>query len=86
MDIAAARIHFGRQFAFSFSGKMDPAQIKNALSAYRSPTGLPLTMRYTQHGIGCEIRWPDEWRVTPADALRQSLVEGFGVQQALVEY
>ncbi len=86
MDIAAARIQFGRQFAFSFSGKMDAAQIRNALSAYRSPEGLPLTMRYTQHGIGCEIRWPDDWRVAPVEALRQSLVEGLGVERALVEY
>ena len=86
MDIAAARIQFGRQFSLSLSGTLDPAQIKNILSPYRSDTGLPFTMRYTQQGVGCEIRLADEWRVAPADALKQSLSERPGVQNVAVEY
>ncbi len=86
MDIATARIQFGKQFALSLSGQVDAAQIKTILSPYRSESGLPLTMRYTQQGVGCEIRLADEWRVAPADALRQSLVERLGAQSAVVEY
>lgn len=86
MDIATARIQFGKQFAFSLSAGTDPAHIRNILSPYRSETGLPLKMRYVQQGVGCEIRWPDDWRISPADGLRQSLIEGLGVQSARVEY
>ncbi|MDB5762145.1 MAG: dnaE [Herminiimonas sp.] len=86
MDIATARIQFGKQFAFSLSDRIDAAQIKNILSPYRSQSGLPLTMRYTRQGVGCEIRLADEWRVSPVDALKQSLVDRLGVQSAAVEY
>jgi len=86
MDIAAARIQFGRQFAFSLSDSIDTAQIKNILLPYRSAAGLPFMMRYTRDGIGCEIRWPDEWRGLPSDGLRLSLLEKLGSASVTVEY
>lgn len=86
MDIAAARVQFGKQFSFSLTDRIDAAQIKTILTPYRSETGLPLTMRYIQQGVGCEIRLADEWRVAPADALKQTLAERLGVKGAAVEY
>jgi DNA polymerase III subunit alpha len=86
MDIAMARISFGKQFAFSLKSRMDAAQIKTILAQFRSESGLPLTMRYMQDGVGsCEIRLADDWRVAPADGLKQML-ERLGVQGATVEY
>ncbi|MGV3652835.1 MAG: hypothetical protein ACO1N5_01330, partial [Noviherbaspirillum sp.] len=61
-------------------------QIRAVLSPYRSEGGLPLTMRYTGEGAGCEIRLADEWRVSPADELKQSLADRLGVRGAAVEY
>ncbi|HYD95661.1 MAG TPA: DNA polymerase III subunit alpha [Noviherbaspirillum sp.] len=87
MDIAMARVQFGRQFAFSLNTRLDAAQIKTILAPYKSENGLPLTMRYTHDGVGsCEIRLADEWRVAPADGLKQSLFEKLGVKGATVEY
>ncbi len=86
MDIGAARIQFGRQFSFSLSGSLDLTQMKNVLTPHRCATGLPLIAHYVQQGVGCEIRWPDEWRVAPVDALKQSLVERLGVDSVVVEY
>jgi DNA polymerase-3 subunit alpha len=86
MDIATARVQFGKQFAFSLAGHVDTGQIKTILAPYRSEAGLPLTMRYTQQGVGCEIRLADEWRVSPADALKQLLMDKIGVQGVAVEY
>ncbi|KIF81105.1 DNA polymerase III subunit alpha [Noviherbaspirillum autotrophicum] len=87
MDIAMARVAFGKQFAFSLEARLDALQIKNVLTPYRSETGLPLTMRYMQQGVGyCEIRLADDWRVAPADGLKQTLAEKLGVQGAMVEY
>ena len=37
-------------------------------------------------GIDCEVQWPDEWRVAPADALKQSLFDRLGARSAAVEY
>ena len=64
----------------------DAAQIRTILSQFRSPQGLPLAMRYTRDGIDCEVQWPDEWRVAPADALKQSLFDRLGARSAAVEY
>ncbi|RZI43634.1 DNA polymerase III subunit alpha [Herbaspirillum sp. HC18] len=87
MDIAMARVQFGKQFAFSLTTRLDAAQIKSILTPYRSENGLPLTMRYMQDGVGsCEIRLADDWRVAPADGLKQSLFEKLGVRGATVEY
>jgi DNA polymerase-3 subunit alpha len=87
MDIAMARVQFGRQFAFSLTSRPDPAQIRTVLTPYRSENGLPLTMRYMRDGVGsCEIRLADDWRVAPADGLKQSLADMLGVKGAAVEY
>ena len=86
MDIAAARITYGRKFAFSLSAGVDPEQIKAMLAPFRLASGLPLITHYTQHGIDCEICWPDEWRVSPVDALQRTLVERLGAHKAVVEY
>jgi DNA polymerase III subunit alpha len=86
MDLASARVQFGRQLAFSVSGSPDPDQIKKLLAPYRSEAGLPLTLRYAGQGADCEIRLADDWRVMPVDALTQSLIERLGARQASVEY
>ncbi|MBC7499169.1 MAG: DNA polymerase III subunit alpha, partial [Herminiimonas sp.] len=86
MDIAAARITYGRKFAFSLSSSIDPEQIKAMLAPFRLASGLPLITHYTQHGIDCEICWPDDWRVSPVDALQRTLVERLGAVKAVVEY
>jgi DNA polymerase-3 subunit alpha len=87
MDIATARIQFGKKFSFTHPAALDTAQIRELLMPYRSADGLPLMMRYTPDGVGsCDIVWPDDWRVTPADELKQSLSTRFGIKNADVEY
>jgi DNA polymerase-3 subunit alpha len=87
MDIAAARIQFGKKFSFTHPTALDAAQVRELLMPYRSSDGLPLAMRYTPDGVGsCDIVWPDDWRVTPADELKQSLSTRFGIKNAEVEY
>jgi len=87
MDIAAARVQFGKKFWFAHAAALDTEQIKDLLAPYRSQAGLPFSIRYMRQGVGsCEIVWPDDWRVLPADALKQSLSERFGVNNAEVEY
>jgi DNA polymerase-3 subunit alpha len=87
MDIAAARVAFGKQFSFSLATQIDTSQMKNILSPYLSEAGLPLIVDYLRDGVGsCRIQWPDAWRVAPADGLKQMLAEKLGVQGAMVEY
>ncbi|MEO6353152.1 MAG: OB-fold nucleic acid binding domain-containing protein, partial [Burkholderiaceae bacterium] len=88
MDIAACRIQYGKKITMSSSSPIDPVQIKSILSLYRSEggAGLPFAMHYTQHGICCEIRWPNEWRISPADGMLQALLEQLGALHVDMEY
>lgn len=86
MDIAAARVAFGRKYAFSIASGIDAAKFKTLLEPFRSASGLPLITRYTQHGIDCEICWPDDWRVMPVDGLQRTLLENLGAKTAIVDY
>ncbi|MBV8666365.1 MAG: DNA polymerase III subunit alpha [Burkholderiaceae bacterium] len=87
MDIAAARVQFGKKFSFAHGAALDLNQIREMLQPYRSQDGLPLAMRYAPQGVGmCDIAWPDDWRVLPSDGLKQSLNDRFGIKQAEVEY
>jgi DNA polymerase-3 subunit alpha len=87
MDIAMARVAFGKQFSFSIAAQIDASQIKTILSPYRSESGLPLIVDYMRDGVGsCKIQWSDEWRIAPADGLKQMLADKLGVKGATVEY
>lgn len=86
MDIAAARIQYGQQLVLSLSQEIDVRQLKDILSPYRSEMGLPLTVRYTGVGIGCEIVFGDEWRILPSDELQGGLAGKFGGESIQIEY
>lgn len=86
MDIGAARIQYGQRVVVSISKQVEPAYLKETLSAYRMPQGLPFVMRYDQPGVGCEVMLGDAWRVVPADALQSSLAESFGKDAVAIEY
>ena len=86
MDIGAARIQYGQRVVVSLSKGVDPAHLRDTLSAYRQPQGLPFVMKYVQSGVGCEVMLGDAWRVVPSDGLQVSLRESFGQEAVVVEY
>jgi DNA polymerase III subunit alpha len=86
MDIAAARIQFGRQVAFSLSQGIDAAQLKMLLASHCSENGLPLLLRYGLQGATCELRFSDAWRVLPGEGVEQVLKEGVKARAVSIEY
>ncbi|MBC7489333.1 MAG: DNA polymerase III subunit alpha, partial [Glaciimonas sp.] len=89
MDIAAARIHYGRQFVLSLTyptPQIGVIDLKEALSSHRSDTGLPVTVHYTGQGIGCDIVLGDVWRISPNDGLQAFLMARLGKDAVTVEY
>ena len=86
MDIGAARIQYGQRVVVSLSKGVDPAYLRDTLSTYRQPQGLPFVMKYVQSGVGCEVVLGDAWRVVPSDGLQVSLRESFGQEAVVVEY
>ena len=44
-------------------------------------------MLYQREGVGsCKILWGHDWRVAPADGLKQVLADKLGIKVAAVEY
>ncbi|MGS0740697.1 DNA polymerase III subunit alpha [Glaciimonas sp. GG7] len=89
MDIAAARIHYGKQFALSLSTpspQMSVIELKEMLSPHRSEGGLPLTIHYSGETIGCDITFGDGWRISPNDGLQATLTARLGKDAVIVEY
>ena len=86
MDIGAARFQYGQRVVVSLNKGVDPAHLRDALSTYRQPQGLPFVMKYVQSGVGCEVMLGDAWRVVPSDGLQVSLRESFGQEAVVVEY
>jgi DNA polymerase-3 subunit alpha len=86
MDIAAARSAYCHRLGFTLPKPIDAGGFKTVLSPYRAEAGLPLRLKYMQHGAECMIDWSGEWCVAPVDALKQMLEEQFGAQNAEWEY
>lgn len=89
MDIATARIHYGRQFVLSLTTpkqQIGVKELKDLLSSHRSDAGLPLTVRYMGGGIGCEILLGNAWRVSPSDGLQSGLAARLGEDAVAIEY
>ena len=86
MDIAGARIQYGKQIALSCVGKLDAGQIRNALAPYRSDSGLPFLLRYASDGVECELRFAEDWKILPADGLKSVLAQAMGRECVAVEY
>ena len=86
MDIGAARIQYGQRLLVSLDKPLDPTYLRDTLSAYRQPQGLPFVMKYVQSGVVCEVMLGDDWRVVPSDGLQLALRESLGQQAVVVEY
>jgi DNA polymerase III subunit alpha len=85
-DIVAARIEFGQQLGLILPAAVASSRICEVLQPHRSETGLPVAMRIQAQGVDCTLRFGDQWRVAPSDALQAALEQALGAQDVAVEY
>jgi len=86
MDLGAARIQYGVRMVVQLKQAIDPAMLRDTLSAHRQDQGLPFVMRYLRDDAGCEVMLGDHWRINPSDSLQTTLVASFGKEAVVVEY
>ncbi|MCA1324815.1 DNA polymerase III subunit alpha [Herbaspirillum sp. alder98] len=86
MDLGAARIQYGVRMVVQLKQAVDPAMLRDTLSAHRQDQGLPFVMRYLRDDAGCEVMLGDNWRINPSDSLQTTLVASFGKEAVVVEY
>jgi len=78
LDIAGARVLFGKRLKFSLPAKIDPVAIRELLSPHVSNDGLPLVALYNAPQSGCEITFGEKWHVMPTDDFKRMLAEKIG--------
>jgi DNA polymerase-3 subunit alpha len=77
-DLTTARSRFARLVRLSMNGNASAAgaqsasRLKKLLEPYRNGT-CPVAIQYDNGGASVEMRLPDEWRVSPDDALLAEL-------------
>jgi DNA polymerase III subunit alpha len=85
-DIAASRIQYGHKLEMDIDCGVSPARMAEVLQPYRQEGGLPVSLRVKPQGVECTLQLGDEWRVAPADALKQALELTLGAKDVAVEY
>ena len=86
LDIAGARIQFGRKLRFTLPRPVGMATLREVLSQHASETGMPLSVRYRVQDVECEMRLGDQWRVLPDDGLKLLLMTGLNATDIVMEY
>jgi DNA polymerase-3 subunit alpha len=74
LDLDAARNRFARMIRIRMNGGSSAPRLRQLLAPYR-PGPCAVAIEYTNADASCEIQLPEEWRVSAADNLVQSLAE-----------
>jgi DNA polymerase-3 subunit alpha len=85
-DIAASRIQYGHKLEMDVDCNLNPAKLAEVLQPYRHQDGLPVSLRIKPDGVEATLQLGDEWRVAPADELKQALELTLGAKEVAVEY
>ncbi|MCC7079596.1 MAG: DNA polymerase III subunit alpha [Burkholderiales bacterium] len=74
LDLDAARNRYARKIRIRCNGGSSGPRLRELLAPYR-PGPCAVAIEYTNADASCEIELPEEWRVSAADNLVQSLAE-----------
>ena len=74
LDLDAARNRFARMIRIRLNGGSSGPRLRELLAPYR-PGPCAVAIQYTNAEASCEIQLPEEWRVSAADNLVQSLAD-----------
>jgi DNA polymerase-3 subunit alpha len=74
LDLDAARNRFARMIRIRCNGDSSGHKLRELLAPYR-PGPCAVAIQYTNEDASCEIQLPEDWRVSAADNLVQSLAE-----------
>ena len=86
LDIAGARVQFGKQLRISLTEPIDMIALQDALAPRVSKDGLPLLMRYKVNDVEFEMRLGEKWRARPDDDLTRLLMSDLKARDVTVEY
>ena len=86
LDIAGARVQFGKQLGFTVSEPIDMQVLRELLSRHVTDAGLPLLMRYEVNAVAFEMRLGEAWRSLPSDDLTRQLAADLKASKVMVDY
>ncbi len=86
MDIAQARIQFAQGLRIAINAAMDVNKLHTALTPHLNAKGCPLLVQYQGASACAELRFSDDWRVSPDDELQQKLIELLAPDKVAIVY
>jgi DNA polymerase-3 subunit alpha len=86
MDIGEARIRFAQGLRIKMNGAVDVKQLQTTLDPHLNSQGCPVLVQFESDAAAAELRFSDQWRVSPNDELHQKLGEMFSPEKVAVVY
>jgi len=86
MDIGDARIRYAQGLRIKINGVVDNKQLQTTLEPYLNNQGCPLLVQFESDTAAVELRFSDQWRVSPNDELHQKLSELFSADKVAIVY
>jgi DNA polymerase-3 subunit alpha len=86
MGIAQTRIHYAQGVRIQINGAVNIKQLQTVLDPHVNHQGCPVLVRYQSEAAAAELRFSDQWRVSPNDELHQQLGEMFTKERVAVVY
>jgi DNA polymerase-3 subunit alpha len=86
MDIAQARIHYAQGLRIKINGSVNNKQLQTILDPYLNNQGCPVLVHFESEIAAVELRFSDQWRVSPNDELHQKLSEIFSPEKVVIVY
>lgn len=86
MDIAQARIHYAQGLRIKINGSVNSKQLQTTLDPHLNNQGCPVLVQFESDTAVAELRFSDQWRVSPNDELHQKLSELLSPERVAVVY
>ena len=86
MDIGEARIRYAQGLRIKINGAVDNKQLQTLLDPHLNSQGCPVLVQFESDTAAVELRFSDQWRVSPNDELHQKLSELFSAEKVAVVY
>ncbi len=84
-DLPAVRKRWGRKLRLSCNGNATVERLESILAPFKAG-GLPVLVHYAGNASEGDLDLPDDWRVTPDEALIARLADWLAPQNVTVQY
>lgn len=86
MDIGEARMRYAQGLRIKINGAVDVKNLQTTLDPHLNSQGCPVLVQFESETAEAELRFSDQWRVSPDDELHQKLSEMLTPEKVAIVY